>query len=126
MIGWLLKAGGWLLGLINPLSGIAKDLAAAHLQKSNAQTEQERVASDERVRTLEARRDVILAAQADPMERWVRIGFALPFVLYIWKLVVWDKLVGGVTDNLSPDLWNILYIVLGGYFVDTVVRRLKA
>lgn len=118
---------GWLIGLANPLAGIAKDLVAAQLEKANAQTEQQRIAADERIRTLEARRDVIVRAQSDPMERWVRIGFALPFVLYLWKLVVWDKLLGwGVTDNLSDDLWAILYIVLGGYFVDTVVRRLKA
>jgi len=118
---------GWLLGLINPLGQIADKLATAYAERSNAQTEQQRIAADERVRVLEARRDVILAAQSDPMERWVRIGFAVPFVLYIWKLVIWDKLLGwGATDNLSSDLWAILYIVLGGYFVDTVVRRLKA
>lgn len=118
---------GFLLGLINPLAGIARDLAAAQVQKSNAQTEQQRIAADERISTLNARRDVILAAQADPMERWVRIGFALPFILYIWKLVIWDKLLQyGATDALSADLWNILYIVLGGYFVDTVVRRIRA
>ena len=118
---------GWLLGLINPLGKIADKLAAAYAERSNAQTEQQRIAAHERIKALEARRDVILAAQADPMERWVRIGFAAPFILYIWKLVVWDKLLGwGVTDGLSADLWGILYIVLGGYFVDTVVRRLKA
>ena len=117
----------FLLSLINPLGRIAKDLAAAHVEKSNALTEQQRIAADERIATLSARRDVILAAQADPMERWIRIGFAAPFVFYIWKLVVWDKLLGwGATDDLSSDLWAILYIVLGGYFVDTVVRRLKA
>jgi hypothetical protein len=116
----------FLLGLINPLAGIAKALAAAQVQRANAQTEQQRIAADERIATLNARRDSILAAQSDPFERWVRIGFALPFILYIWKLVVWDKLLGlGATDALSMDLWNILYIVLGGYFVDTVVRRLK-
>lgn len=117
---------GWLLGLINPLGRITKELAAAYTDKANAATEQQRIAADERISTLQARKDVILAAQADPMERWVRIGFALPFVLYIWKLVIWDKLLGwGATDGLSSDLWAILYIVLGGYFVDTVVRRIK-
>jgi sterol desaturase/sphingolipid hydroxylase (fatty acid hydroxylase superfamily) len=117
---------GWLLGLVNPLGAIADKLAAAYMQRSNAQTEQQRIAAEERITALEARRDVILQAQSDPFERWVRIGFALPFILYLWKIVVWDKLLGmGVTDDLSVDLWAILYIVLGGYFVDTVVRRIK-
>ena len=116
----------FLLGLINPLGRITDKLAAAYAERSNAQTEQQRIAADERVHTLEARKAIILQAQMDPMERWVRIGFALPFILYLWKLVLWDKLLGwGATDDLSADLWAILYIVLGGYFVDTVVRRLK-
>ena len=115
---------GWLLSLFNPLSAIADKIAQAYVQKTNAQTEQERIAADERIKALEAKRDIILKAQSDPFERWVRIGFALPFVLFVWKLVVWDKLLGwGATDDLSADLWNILYIVLGGYFLDTVVRR---
>lgn len=117
---------GWLLGLINPLSGVTKQIIAAYAEKQNAQTDQQRIAADERIHTLEARKAIILQAQQDPFERWVRIGFALPFVLYIWKLVLWDKLLGwGATDGLSADLWTILYIVLGGYFVDTVVRRIK-
>ena len=117
---------GFLLSLINPLGRIADKLAEAYALRSNAQTERERVAADERIKTLEARRDVILQAQSDPMERWVRIGFALPFILYVAKVIVWDKIFGwGATDDLSADLWAILYIVLGGYFVDTVVRRLK-
>lgn len=117
---------GFLIGLINPLGRITDKLVSAYAEKQNAVTDQQRIASDERIKALEARRDVILQAQSDPMERWVRIGFALPFILYLWKLVLWDKLLGwGVTDDLSADLWAILYIVLGGYFVDQVVRRIK-
>lgn len=117
---------GWLIGLINPLGRIADKLAAAYVERSNAQTDQQRIAADERIKTLESRRDVILKAQSDPFERWVRIGFSLPFIIFVWKLVVWDKVLGwGATDNLSDDLWAILYIVLGGYFVDTIVRRFR-
>lgn len=115
---------GFLLSLFNPLSAIADKLAQAHVQKTNATTEQQRIAAEQRIKVLEAKRDVILKAQSDPFERWVRIGFALPFVLYVAKVVVWDKLLGwGATDDMSGDLWNILYIVLGGYFLDTVARR---
>ena len=117
---------GFLLGLINPLGRIADKIADMQVRLAAEKNDAARVALEGELATLTARKDVILAAQADPMERWVRIGFAVPFVLYIWKLVLWDKLLGwGVTDNLSADLWAILYIVLGGYFVDTVVRRIK-
>ena len=96
----------------------------AYRAKLTAQSDSERLAADERVKRLEARQEVILAAQGDPIERFVRIGFAAPFVIYLWKVVVFDKVLGwGVTDGLSSSLDNILMIVLGGYFVDTAVRR---
>lgn len=117
---------GWLIGLINPLGPIVGRIVDTQARLAAEANSERRIALEGELAVLQARRDAILAAQADPMERWVRIGFAAPFVLYIWKLVVWDKLLGwGVTDNLSGDLWAILYIVLGGYFVDTVVRRLR-
>lgn len=117
---------GWLLKLINPIGRIAEKIADTRIKLASEQNAASRIALEGELATLEARKDVILKAQSDPFERWVRIGFALPFVLYLWKLVVWDKLLGwGATDNLSDDLWAILYIVLGGYFVDTIVRRFR-
>lgn len=116
----------FLLGLINPLKVIAQQIAEVQKKKIDAENTEKKLEYDERIKILESRRDSILAAQADPFERWVRIGFAVPFVFFVWKLVVWDKILGwGVTDNLSEDLWTILYIVLGGYFVDTIVRKFK-
>lgn len=114
-----------ILGLLSgPLSQISNDLKEAYQSKLAAKNDAERIQADERISVLEARKSTILAAQSDPIERWVRVGFAFPFVLYINKLIIWDKLLGlGVTDNLSSDLWQILWIVLGGYFVDTIVRR---
>lgn len=118
---------GFLLNLINPLARVAEKIADTKVRIAAEQNTAARIALEGELATLEARRSVILAAQADPFERWVRIGFALPFVLYLWKLVVWNKLLGlGATADLSANLWNILYIVLGGYFVYTVVRRLRA
>ena len=115
-----------LLGLVTgPLSSISKDLKEAYQSKLNAANDAERIAADERITLLEARKTSILAAQSDPIERWVRIGFTLPFIAYINKLVLWDKVFSlGTTDPLSPQLSNILMIVLGGYFIDTTVRRI--
>lgn len=113
-----------LLSLVTgPLTSISHDLKEAYQSKLNAANDAERIAADERINLLEARKSTILAAQSDPIERWVRVGFALPCVVYINKLYIWDKVLGwGVTDNLSPELWQILWIVLGGYFVDMTVR----
>lgn len=115
MWGMLLR---WITG---DLTGA---IERAHRASLEAKTDSERLAQDERIKRLSARQEVILAAQGDPVERFVRIGFALPFVIYLWKVVLWDKVLKlGVTDPLSPELSTIMMIVLGGYFVDTAVRR---
>ena len=115
----------FLLGLVTgPLSSISNDLKEAYQSKLAAKNDAERILADERIAVLEARKTSILAAQSDPIERWVRVGFAFPFVVYINKLVLWDKVLElGITDSLSSELSHILMIVLGGYFVDTIVRR---
>ena len=121
---WLLKT---VLGFLSgPLSDISNDLKEAYQSKLNAANDKERIAADERINLLEARKSIILAAQSDPFERWVRILFAVPFALYVWKLVVYDKILEwGATANLSTDLWNMFYIILGGYFVETTVRTFR-
>jgi hypothetical protein len=112
--------------LSGPISDISNDLKEAYQSKLNAQNDSERIAAEERINLLEARKNIILAAQSDPWERFIRIGFAIPCVLYFNKLILWDKFFGfGATDDLSQNLWNIFFIVLGGYFVDTIVRRFK-
>lgn len=112
--------------LSGPITNISKDLKDAYKAKLDAKNDSERLAAEERINLLEARKTVILSAQSDPWERFVRIAFAVPFILYISKILVWDKVLSlGVTDNLSPDFWQLLYIVVGGYFLDTVIRRFK-
>jgi len=118
---WLLKA---ILGFLSgPLSDISNDLKEAYQSKLAATNDKERMAVDERIAVLEARKSTILAAQSDPVERWVRVFFAAPFVFYINKCIVWDKVLGyGVTDDLSPQLWDMFYIILGGYFFVQGIR----
>lgn len=113
-----------ILGFLSgPLSQISNDLTKAYQAKLSAQNDQERLVLDGQIAVLEARKSTILAAQSSPVERWIRFGFAFPFVVYINKLVLWDKVLHlGATDALSSDLNQLLWIVVGGYFVDTTIR----
>jgi hypothetical protein len=113
-----------LLSLVTgPLTSISNDIKEAYQSKLAAQNDAERIAADERINLLEARKSVILAAQSDPIERLVRVGFAFPFVAYTWKLILWDKILAlGTTDALSADLTQLMWVVVGGYFVDVTVR----
>ena len=112
--------------LSGPLTQVTNDLKEAYQAKLRAANDTERIAADERINLLEARKTIILAAQSDPIERLVRVFLALPFILYINKIVIWDKILGwGVTDSLSDNFTMIMMTVIGGYFLETAVKKFK-
>lgn len=116
-----------LLGfLTGPLSKISNDLKEAYQSKLAAANDKERIAADERIAVLQAQRDAIVASSHDPLWRFTQFLFAFPFALYVNKLVIWDKILEyGTTDDLSINLWNMFYIILGGYFITQGVRIFK-
>jgi hypothetical protein len=111
--------------LSGPLSKISGDLKEAYKARLEAQNDKERLLADERIAVLEARKTSILAAQSNPVERFVRPAFAFPFVIYLWKLILWDKVLElGATDPLSPELSYVMLLILGGYFIDVSLKRI--
>jgi hypothetical protein len=108
------------------IRGITQELVEAKVKVSDAKTEQEKIAAQERVDTLSARKEIILQGQKDKAERWIRIIWAVPFIIYTWKLVVWDKILQfGTTDPLSPTLEYIMWTILGAYFLDATIKKIK-
>lgn len=117
ILSWLTSGG---------IAAIGKELRLAHEARLKAANESERIEADLKISELEARKATILAAQGDRFERWIRIGFALPFVLYNAKLVLWDKVMGwGATDPLSEDLAYIQITVIGSYFLLASVKAAR-
>ena len=50
--------------------------------------------------------------------------FALIFLIYIGKCVVWDKVLGwGSTDPLGSELSTLEYIVVSGYFGGRTIEK---
>jgi hypothetical protein len=115
LLSWL----GNLLG--GPFAKAAVDAYRAKLTAANAS---EKIAADLAARTLDVeRRERELATQALIAEqgRWYtalpRPLFAGAFIIYVWKVVVWDKVLGlGATDALSGDVAQWAMIVLTAYF----------
>lgn len=108
----------FLLTLMNPLAKIAQELITAKTKHQDAMTETARIEAGVSIAQLEARQAVLIAEQGNRTTRWIRPAFALPFVIYNLKVVVWDKVFGfGVTDSLPPEFWQLQMIVFGAYFV---------
>ncbi len=82
---------------------IAADLAAREL------------AVEQRERELSTQ--VLIAGQGHWYTALPRPMFALAFIIYVWKVVVWDKVLAlGSTDPLSGDVAQWAMIVLTSYF----------
>ena len=107
------------------IGGIVKQIAAAVEARENAKTDQERIAADERIKALQARRDVMIAEGSTPVNSIIRALFALPVAIYYGKLFLWDKVLGwGATDPLSQNMADFAQIVVGFYFLAEVGPRI--
>jgi len=115
ILGWL----GNLLG--GPFARAAVD---AYRAKLAAESSSEKVTADLAARELAVeQRERELAANLVRVEqgRWYtalpRPLFAFAFIIYVWKVVVWDKVLNfGTTDPLSGDVEQWATIVLTAYF----------
>ncbi|HEU5018079.1 MAG TPA: hypothetical protein VFT69_08910 [Pseudolabrys sp.] len=112
----------WLGNLLGgPFAQAAVEAYRAKLASDNTA---EKIAADLAAREIALEtRERELAAQVVAAEqgRWYtalpRPLFAAAFVIYAWKVVVWDKVLGlGVTDPLSGDVAQWAMIVLTAYF----------
>lgn len=114
---------GSILSLVLPTIGsLGGKIADAKIAAAQAATDKEKIAADERVKTLEAKRDALVASPGIG-NSIMRALYGLPPAIYLGKLYVWDKVLGlGTTDTLSPELWNILWTIVGFYFLDHTVR----
>lgn len=115
-----------LLGFAPTVLSLTQQIVAWQEKKINAQTEQQRIEADERIKMLEAKRNVLIAESSTPWNSIVRAWLVLPPSIYVAKLFVWDKVLGwGSTDPLSSILEWIVVIVYGFYFMADVTRMLK-
>jgi len=108
----------FLLSLINPLKHVTDRIAEVRIAKESTKSNREKLRADITLKQLEARQQVLIAEQQHRLTRWIRPAIAAPFAIYVWKVVVWDKVLGlGVTDPLDDRMWWIATTVVGAYFL---------
>lgn len=125
---------GWLGNLLG--GPFAKAAVDAYRAKLSAENTSEKIAADLAARELGVeQRERELATQAVIAEqgRWYtalpRPLFAGAFIIYVWKVVVWDRVLGlGTTDALTGDVaqWAMIVLTayLGGRSLEKVARIL--
>ena len=106
------------------LRDILAEVRQLQRDRLDAANDADRIRTDERIAVLRAHADEIRAARQHLLVRLVQALFAGPFVVFLWKVIVYDKVLGmGATDGLSPQLWQVFMVILGGFFVLEWRRR---
>lgn len=121
MIGRILA---WLSA--GTIKAIGTQITQAYQAKLTAENDEARIAAEQRIATLKAQQELLISEQSSVMTRWIRPAFALPFVIYNSKIIVWDKVFGwGATDALPPQYWQLQMIVFGAYFLTRPFEKKK-
>ncbi len=117
---------GFILKIINPIEAITKAIAKAFIAKQNAKTVQEKIQAEIEIAALQGKQAVLIAESRTPINQFVRLFLTFPAGAFLWKVIVWDKLLGwGVTEGLSQNLWIYVFMVLSFYFVDNAISMFK-
>jgi len=122
----------WLASLIG--GPVVTGLINAYKAKLDAANTQDRTAADLAAKEIEAEIDarrqtsaIIIAEQGRWYTAIIRPLLAAPVIIYLWKVVVWDKVLGlGATDpitGMAAD-WSGLIITayVGGRSIEKVAR----
>src|SRR6476646_3835872 len=113
---------GWLGNLLG--GPFAKAAVDAYRAKLTAENTSEKIAADLAAREMsveQRERELAVEVAVAEQGRWYtalpRPLFAFAFIIYVWKAVVWDKVLGlGTTEELSGDVSQWAMIVLSAYF----------
>lgn len=122
---------GLLLGLIpdafKTINGITSAIANERLKKIQATTDQQKISSDERIKHLEAIRDVRLSKMENPLTAIMMFGYGIGPLVLLTKIYIWDKAfgqwTGGHTDPLGTDLWWVITAQIGFYFIAKIIGK---
>lgn len=124
----ILAVLGNLLG--GPFAKAAVDAYRAKLQSENsagktaADLASRELAVEQRERELDVQ--LLQAEQGNAFTRMVRPLWAMPFVIYTWKAVVWDKVLGlGSTDALSGSVATLALTIATAYFGGRTIEKVS-
>ena len=132
MLGLLL---GLVPGLFTTVNGITSAITNEKINLAQAQNQSDQIAASERIATLQAQRDVMIAeSQSSRINAIIKAGFGISCLAPIAKIMIYDKALGqwtgGHTDPLSPELWTVISACTGFYFLYegaiTATRILKS
>lgn len=113
------------------VSKIVDGLVKANKDRLDATNTTEKLAVDLAVKEIEGEIEVrkqasaiIIAEQGRWWTSMIRPLAALPVVIYIWKVIVWDKVLGlGTTDAITGDVGTWAGVIVTTYFGGRTIEK---
>jgi hypothetical protein len=119
----------WLLSVLS--APVFNSMVEAYKAKLAAANTQDKLAVDLAMKEIEA--EIAARAQASAIiiaeqGRWwtsmIRPLAALPVVIYIWKVIVYDKVLGlGTTDAITGDVGAWAGVIVTTYFGGRTIEK---
>jgi len=119
----------WILSVLS--APVFNSIVEAYKAKLAATNTQDKLAVDLAVKEIEA--EIAARAQACAIVvaeqgRWwtsmIRPLAALPVVIYIWKVIVYDKVLGlGTTDAITGDVGTWAGVIITTYFGGRTIEK---
>lgn len=109
--------------ILSKITGAALDsvlgqLVKAYEVRAKAETDQQKLEADLLIKQLEERKEILLSEQGKWYTAWIRPMIAFPVVVFVWKILLWDTVLGlGVTPYPGQMVEYLLYTVIGAYFL---------
>ena len=128
-MGWT-KLGGFVLSLLfgkKGGGGLAAELRKAHEASLKADTDEAKLEAEQKMQLVAMRVEAQTRGAGSRTAKFVRASFALPFAVYVNKIVLYDKVLKlGTTDPLGAFLEGAFLIVLTFYFLDASIKHFRS
>lgn len=88
--------------------GLADKFLSTYVQLKTSSAEVDKEALRAGVEKTKAEAALLMAEQGNWVTRSIRPLLALPFIIYWWKLIFWDKVIGSIARANEGEGWNSL------------------
>lgn len=124
MLTAILSFLGLLPKAFDTIDNITNAIANEKIAGLQATTQQDQIASAERVSALQAQMQVLLAdSKVSKWDIWMRTIIASGPTFILCKIFFYDETgFGTTTIPLTSPLWNVIMWVLGFYFLHSVLK----
>ena len=108
------------------VQSLSQEFRRAYEAKINATTNEDKLKAEVDLAWIQAQQSIIKEEQARWYTAWIRPMLALPVVVFWWKVLIWDTVLGwGVTAYPGELITWFVTLVPVTYFVARSFERRK-